>query len=151
MAYMKIQLTIILLFLSFLCLSAFAVGTYLDSTAAFALSAAALLPLVGIFAVGVLDYKVGGSQLTLEKRVNSLEQENTELKKVVTALLKSQHVIVHGTSIFAGVTDKHHALISKYLQPIEHLIDEDIKKKVAEDLEKIMQILRTESAPIQNG
>ena len=132
---MKKPLTSILSFLLALCVASFAVGVYLNSAAAFALSGAALLPFVGIFAVGVLDYKVGGNQLTLEKRVNSLERENTELKEAATALLKSIYVLSHEKTPFDGPSVEQYRLIDQYLSPIKHLVIGDVKASVDSDVQ----------------
>lgn len=140
---MKKSLIFILSFLLLLCVASFIVGTQLNSAAAFALSGAALLPFVGIFAVGVLDYKVGGNQLTLEKRVNNLEQENTDLRESVTALLKSIYVMAHGAGIWDGPTEHHNKLISGYLAPIEHLIDPNIQDQVNADIAKFMPLVNS--------
>lgn len=133
---MSKPLIFLLSFLLILCTAAFIAGYQLNSASAFALSGAALLPFVGVFAVGVLDYKVGGSQLTLERRMNSLEKENTELKEVVTALLKSLYALEHGSSLWEGTTDKHYDLVSQYLKPISHLFPSDIKEQVVADMSK---------------
>lgn len=131
---MKNPLIFILLFLFLLCVASFIAGVKLDSGAAFALSGAALLPFVGIFAVGVLDYKVGGSQLTLEKRVNSLEKENTELKESVTALLKAIYVLGHAETPIGGPSCEQYNLIDQYLSPIKHLVIGDVKASVDRDI-----------------
>jgi hypothetical protein len=130
-------LIFILAFLLVFSCSSFAAGVYLNSAAAFTLSGAALLPFVGIFAVGVLDYKVGGNQLTLEKRVNSLEKENTELKESVTALAKSIYMVSSENAPAFGFNHASGGLLDKYLAPVNHLINGDIKATVEEDLEKL--------------
>lgn len=137
-ATMKKPLTFILSFLLVLCVASFIVGASINSAAAFGLSGVALLPFVGIFSVGVLDYKVGGNQLTLEKRVNNLEQENTDLRESVTALLKSIYVMSHGASCWDGPSDNHNKLVSEYLAPINHLIDSNIQNQVNADIAKFM-------------
>jgi len=135
---MKKSLIFILSFLFLLCVASFVVGAYLNSAAAFGLSSAALVFFVAIFAVGVLDYKIGGNQVTLEKRLGTLEKENTELKLSVTALLKSIYVMAHGASIWDGPTEHHNKLISDYLAPINHLIDQNIQAQVNADIAKFM-------------
>lgn len=124
-------LIFVLAFLIVFSCASFVAGVYLNSAAAFTLSGAALLPFVGIFAVGVLDYKVGGSQLILERRVNSLEKENTELKESVTALLKSIYVLSHPDSPAAGPSIEQYKLIDEYLQPIQHLVAGDVRGEVS--------------------
>jgi hypothetical protein len=123
-------------FLFVLCVASFIAGSYLNSTAAFSLSGLALTFFVGIFAVGVLDYKIGGAQLSLERRVNTLEQENTDLKISVTALLKSIYVMSHGASIWDGPTENHRKLLSEYLQPITHLVPPGTEEQVNADISK---------------
>lgn len=128
---MKNPLAFMLSFLFLLCVASFIAGVSLNSGAAFWLSSAALLPFVAIFAVGVLDYRVGGSQLTLERRVNSLEEENTELKRSVTALLRSMYVLSSDETPIAGPSKEQYRLIDNYLSPIKHLIDGDIDVKAS--------------------
>lgn len=130
-------LIFILAFLLVFSCASFTAGTYLNSAAAFTLAGAALLPFVGIFAVGVLDYKVGGHQLTLEKRVNSLEKENTELKESVTALAKSIYMVSSENAPAFGFNHTAGGLLEKYLAPINHLIEGDIKATVEEDLKNL--------------
>ena len=137
------KLTFILSFLLLFCVSSFIVGTSLNSASAFALSGAALLPFVGIFAVGVLDYKVGGNQLTLEKRVNNLEQENTDLKESVTALLKSIYALADGASRWDGPSDKHKNLVAGYLKPIGHIVPHDTQEQVSADIAKLFPTEKT--------
>lgn len=134
---MSKPLTFILGFLLVLCVASFIAGYQLNSAAAFTLSGAALLPFVGVFAVGVLDYKVGGSQLTLERRVNSLEKENIELKEVVTALVKSIYVMADGASRWDGPPEHHYDLVGEYLEPIKHLVAPNIKESVTADIAKV--------------
>jgi hypothetical protein len=138
------KLLFILAFLLLLCVSSFVAGVYLNSPFAFALSGAALLPFVLIFAVGILDYKVGGTHLTLEKRVNHLEQESKELRDSVTALLKSIYVMSHGASILGGPTDYHRQLLSEYLHPVNHLVAPGTQDQVNDDIAKLMTKLRAE-------
>ena len=137
------KLKFILGFLFLFCVASFIAGVSLNSSAAFALSGASLLPFVGIFAVGVLDYKVGGTQLTLEKRVQGLEQENTELRKSVTALLKSLYVTYHAAGHWDCPTEDHDRLFSEYLLPITHLVAPGVKEQVDADIAKFMQQEKT--------
>ena len=129
-------LIFILIFLGVLCVASFIAGVNLNSAAAFALSSLALLAFVAIFAVGVLDYKVGGNQLTLEKRVGTLEKENTELKESVTALLKTIYFVNSPEMPIDGLSAKHHAIIEQYLKPVKHLITEDVEALVNNDIKK---------------
>ena len=134
---MNKSLIFILGVLFIFCVSAFAVGALKNSNAAFVLSGAALLPFVGIFAVGVLDYKVGGNQLTLEKRINDVEVENKELKNAVTSLLEAIYVVARGSSGFGGMLPEHYELIEKYLQPINHQISRNSKDIVIKEVERL--------------
>lgn len=136
---MKKPLIFILIFLALLCVAAFGAGVHLNAASAFGLSSVALVFFVAIFAVGVLDYKIGGSQVTLEKRIGSLEKENTDLRISVTALLKSLYVMSHGASCYGGPSTNHAKLVSEYLSPINHLIDPNIKDQVNADIAKFMQ------------
>lgn len=132
------SLIFILSFLFLLCVAAFAAGFYLNSASAFALSSAALVFFVAIFSVGVLDYKIGGNQVTLEKRVGSLEKENTELKQSVTALAKAIYMVSSENAPAFGFNRAQFKLVDDTLAPINHLIDGDIKAAAEEDLKKVI-------------
>ncbi|HMW40733.1 MAG TPA: hypothetical protein PKD57_15100 [Saprospiraceae bacterium] len=129
-------LAIIAFLLIFLCVS-FYVGCALNSAPAFAVCVATLLPLVAIYCVGVLDYKVGGSQLSLEPRVHNLEEQTAELQKVSTALLKALYLVADGAPRMGGVPNKHNDLLNDYLKDIAHLVDSDVRNKVEADIRSI--------------
>jgi hypothetical protein len=130
------KLIFILSFLFVFCVASLVVGTCLNSTAAFTISGASLTFFVGFFAVGILDYKIGGVQITLEKRVSNLEQENKELQTAATALIKSLYTISKGAEGYGGPSEEHYSLVSEYLKPLGHLIAPNILKEVDADLAK---------------
>lgn len=132
-----------LLVLVSFCVAVFVASFYVaitkDSAPAYSLSVVSFVCVVALYAAGVLGYKVGGSQLSLEAKVNNLEQQNTELKEAVTALLKSLYVLEHGSSLWEGTTEKHYALVSKYLEPISHLVSDNVREQVVSDMAKFRE------------
>lgn len=136
---MKKSLALILSFLTLICIASFIAGAYLNSAAAFGLSTVSLCLFVAIFAVEVLEYKIGGHQVTIEKRLGSLEKDNIELKEAVTSLLKSIYLLSHPNTPIGGPSQEMHQLIDKYLAPIKHLILEDVKVTVELDLNNIRE------------
>jgi hypothetical protein len=128
------SLAAILAFLLAMCLSAFAAGVFLNSAGAFGLSGAALIPLVALYAAGVLGYKVGGSQLSLEAKVHNLETEKEELKLAVSALVKSLYVIQDGAGRMDGGPSSHQDLIKQYLAPVDHLMSANLYEQVMSDI-----------------
>jgi hypothetical protein len=71
--------------------------------------------------------------------LNNLEQENTELKEVVTALLKALYVLERGSSLWEGTTEKHYNLVEEYLRPIGHLVPGNVREQVLRDMEKFYE------------
>ena len=128
-------LSIILAFLLVMCLAAFTAGIILNSAAAFGLSGVALIPLVALYAAGVLGYKVGGSQLSLEAKVHNLETEEAELRAAVSALVKSLYVIQDGSGKMGGGPASHQNLIDRYLTPVDHLMSANLREQVMAELE----------------
>jgi len=136
---MKTKLFFIFLFLIIFCIFSFIAGWMLKLSAPFYLSAISLVLLAALFLLEILGYEIGGSHITIRKKIDDLEQQNKELKKILTALYKTMLVYEHGNSIWAGVTDDHHQLINEYLKPIEHFIEINIKEQVKNDLEAIIK------------
>jgi ribosomal protein S13 len=117
--------------------ASFFVAATKDSTAAYSLSVVSFVCVVSLYAAGVLGYKVGGSHLSLEAKVNTLEKENTELKESVTALAKSIYMVSSENAPAYGFDHAYSGLLDKYLTPVNHLIEGDIKATVEEDLKKL--------------
>lgn len=105
--------------------------------APYALAVVSFACFVALYAVGVLDYKVGGRHISLEPKVQSLENSNTELKKSITALLKSLYVLSHADTPIDGPSKNQHWLIDHYLSSISHLIPDDAKAEVNRDMNVI--------------
>jgi ribosomal protein S13 len=133
------KLMFILSFLFVICAASFIAAATLNSSTAFMLCLGALTFFVAIFAVGVLDYRVGGTQITLDKRVGTLEHENTELKELVTALGKCFYALSDGASRLGGPSEQHFKLVSEYMKPISHLLTADVRKQVQTDISKFSQ------------
>ncbi len=118
-------------------MASFYVAASKDSVAAYSLSVISFVCVFALYAVGVLGYKVGGNHLSLESKVRSLEQGNTELRESVTALIKSIYVMSDGASRWDGPPEEHYKLISEYLAPIAHLMSAGAKEQVAADIAKL--------------
>lgn len=105
-----------------------------DSTGAYAMACGGAAGFFLLYLIDVLDFQIGGKFLSLSKRVSTLEQQNTELKAVVSALLKSFYVFDQGSSAWGGPTEKHNRLMERYLDSIRHLIADDPKDQAMKDL-----------------
>ena len=115
--------TFILYSLGIFSLLAFSAAVYLDSDPAFLLTAASLVSFVTIFAIEYLSYKVGGKLLTIEKTVAHLETTNTELKKIITALVKTTYIAHETGGRLGGPHIKHKALINKQIEEISQFLN----------------------------
>lgn len=124
-------------FLFLFCIASLVAGFCLNSTAAFTISGGSLTFFVVLYAVGILDCKIGGSQITLEKRVDTLEHTNTELQTIVTALFKAFYLLSDAASRLGGPSEQRRKLALEYLQTINHLIAPDVQKQVDADIAKL--------------
>ena len=118
-------------------IASFYVAVSRDSTPAYSLAVVSFVCIVALYAAGVLGYKVGGSYLSLEDKVQALEKEGTELKEAVTALLKTIYFVSSAEMPTDGRTAKHEAIIDKYLEPVRHLTPEDVKASVNDDIRRL--------------
>lgn len=134
---MKRALFFLLTFCMLVFMASFFVAVSKESTAAYSLSVVSFSCFVALYSAGVLGYKVGGSTLSLEDKVNTLEKENTELKESVTALAKSIYMVSSENAPAFGFNHSPDGLLDKYLAPVNHLIEGDIKASVEEDLKKL--------------
>lgn len=118
------------------CVVVFFVSFYVaftkDSAASYSLSVVSFVCVVALYAAGVLGYKVGGSHLSLEAKVQALETKNTALQKLATALLKVMYVLSHPDTPMAVSSAEQHNLIDDYLKDIQDLVDDDVRAKVNE-------------------
>lgn len=118
------------------CIS-FYYGVALNCSAAFTLSTTSLIGFTAVYCAVVLGYKVGGSQLSLEPRVQDLEQQTEELKKVSTALYKALYVVSSSSYQIGGMTNTQDTLLESYLEPIAHLIEPKAKENAIVDLKAL--------------
>jgi outer membrane murein-binding lipoprotein Lpp len=84
----------------------------------------------------LLGWKVGGSQLSLEKQVNQLAEENKNLEAIVDALIKSTVVMIDGVRLFDGPTPGHIELLGKIMGRVVPLATPGIVDQAIADLEK---------------
>ena len=118
---------------------AFFKGFYDNSTPAYSLAVPAFICFVAVYAAEILGYQVGGAQLSLQKRVTSLEQENTELKTVAKALWKSIYALDKGDSFYGNDAAQNHSLVDQYLASIREFVDPGLQAEVAADRAALMQ------------
>jgi len=113
----------------------FAVRT--DSAGAWALTNIAFIVAMAAIFVGLLGWKVGGSQLSLEARVTDLATESEKVRHVVDALIKSMVVMIDGYS--NTPTREHFRLLGTYVGRIKHLGSADVIEHAKADLEELRQ------------
>jgi len=118
-------------------IASFYVATSKDSTAAYSLSVVSFACFVALYSAGVLGYKIGGNYISLETKVHTLEQESSELKKLVTALFKSIYVVSYAAGHWDCLTETQVKMMEEYFLPIGHLIDPDAKAQADADIARI--------------
>lgn len=132
---MKRALIFLLVFCMVVFIASFFVAVSKESTASYSLAGVSFVCFVALYAAGILGYKVGGSHLSLEAKVEALESKNTELQESVTALLKAIYVLSHAETPMAGPSNEQYSLIDQYLSPIKHLVIGDVKASVDSDIQ----------------
>jgi len=104
------------------CLTIFLVTLYraivFSSAAAYTFAVVPFIAFFALFAVGVLEYKVGGATISLESKVQDLERQNTELSEAIRALVSCIVVVEDGASRYNGPGKVHEKLMSEYLETI---------------------------------
>lgn len=130
------------------CVAVFVISFYAayqsNSTGAYALASISFLAFFAAYCVGVLDYKVGGSQIALEKKVQDLQQGEEELKKIVNTLLRISLVVAEGARRFGGPREKHRAIIERHIKTIEHLVEPNFMAKTMDEVAAEIEALVAE-------
>lgn len=124
----------LLVFCFLVFVASFAVAIWKDAAACYPLAVIAFASLVALYAAGVLGYKVGGSNLSLESKVQVLDQENKQLREVTNTLLKCLLVVVDGAVRLGGPGKLHQAIIDEYLQSIQPLIEQNLQQNVLKEV-----------------
>ena len=133
----KLSLAIILIFLFLVFLIFGYVGIVQQSTPAYSLAGSALVFLVALWAVGILDYKIGGATISLEKEVKALAQDNKELRIITTTLVKTIFAVMDASYRVGGPTKEHENLTAKYIDSISKYLDADIIKQWNKDYDSM--------------
>lgn len=141
---MKALFAAIKIWTPILFLGALSLGAYVETrlNPSYPMAALAIAPLAGmlvLYAIEVLGWRIGGKLVVLEKKVQSLEQADTELKTLATALVKSLYALEAGGKSWKGNSDANYALIRQYLDPVKHLLDGDLQEQAAQDVAKIKE------------
>ena len=133
---------IIFLFLSTI-VSFLFVYNYQTQAAAYYLAIVSLVLFVLVAGLEVLNYRIGGQFLTIEKRINDVAAEQEEVKLLAIAAYQALHVLADGSSRWGGSSKEHIELMKKYLDPIsKHLPEntiEEVNTDIAEILSKYIQ------------
>lgn len=133
----KLPLTIILIFLFLVFILFGYVGITTNSTPAYTIACSALAFLVALWAVGILDYKIGGATISLQKEVKALAQDNKELRLITTTLVKTIFAVMDASYRVGGPTKEHENLTSKYIDSISKYLDVDIIEQWNKDYDDI--------------
>lgn len=133
----KLPLALILIFLFLVFLVFGYVGIVRNSTPAYTLAGIALAFFVALWAAGILGYKVGGAHLSLQKEVQTLAQDNKELRIITTTLVKIILTVMDGSYRVSGPADRHEKLTDKYIESISEFLDPDIIEQWNKDISSI--------------
>jgi hypothetical protein len=114
-------------------------GAWVLATTAFVFTMAAIF-------VGLLGWKVGGSTLTLERKIDEVRRENHELRGVVNALLKSVTVLAYGASK-GELPPELWRLLGTYMGRIKHLGSPNLVAEATQEIKGAIERAKAKSEP----
>lgn len=128
---------IFILFLFVSTIASFLVAYKANSTPAFSLTIVCFIAFSVIYIVEVLDYKIGGQHLSLEKRINELQVEQKELKNITSSLLKIIYISLDSSRRWGGSQPEHQELLKKHMDSLSKYFESDLEENIQKDLEQI--------------
>lgn len=100
-----------------------------------------------IYLITVLDYKISGTALGVEKTIQEINTSKEEIKKIANTMVKMSYVLADGTGRWDGMPKEHLEQIKKYRESIKEYLDpnldQDIQKTISQLNEQIKK--RTEN------
>ena len=131
----------LIVFLLVTTISSFIFAFKTDNAPAYYLAMASLIAFCLAYAVEVLDYRVGGQHISLEKRLNVLAEGQEELKEVASSLLSIIYISQDGAQRWDGTPPEHQTLIEKHIATISKHIDPNLIRKVKKDIVNLDKLI----------
>lgn len=100
-----------------------------------------------IYLITVLDYKISGSALGVEKTIQEINTSKEEIKKIANTIVKMSYILADGSGRWDGIPEEHLAQIKKYRESLKEYLDpnldQDVQKTISQLDEQIKK--RTEN------
>lgn len=109
-----------------------------QTQAAYYLAIVSLVLFVLVAGMEVLNYRIGGQFLTIEKRINDVAAEQAEVKLLAIATYQALHILADGSGRWGGPSKEHIELMKRYLEPISKYLPENAIEKVDKDIAEIL-------------
>jgi len=88
------------------------------------LTGLSLILFVLVFLLVALDYRILGKQISIEPRIEEIENKQKELKEIATTLSKSILLTVYEASRYGGASTEGIKHIENYIKRIEKYVPE---------------------------
>ena len=93
-----------------------------------------LLFFLVIYCVSVLQYRITGSTVGVEKAIQQINTSKEEISKVAENLVKMAAVIADGNSRFGGMPKVHQQQIEKYKESLQGYLKPGLDKEIQETI-----------------
>ena len=90
-----------------------------------------------IFCVGLLGFKITGSNIGIEKTVEKINTAKKDVSKVTETFIKIAHVLADGTGRYGGVPQEHLDQIKKYQNSLKEYLSSDFDDEIKNTIQEI--------------
>lgn len=104
-----------------------------------------LLIFVAIYCVSILQYKITGTNLGIEKAIQEINTSKREISQVAETLIKMSAVMADGAGSWGGPSKYHKQQIKKYKESLQDYISPDLDKEIEGTVQKLHQKIENEN------
>jgi len=94
-----------------------------------------ILLFVVIYCVSILDYRITGSNIGIEKAVKEINVSRKEIEDIAVSLFKVAHILADGTGRMGGMPDEHKNKILSIQEEMGKYINPNLSKDVKETID----------------
>jgi len=103
---------------------------------------ASCLLTVVVYMTTVLDYRITGGNVGVERAKNEVYAVRKEVVEIANTLVKMSAVVADGSGRYGGFPKEHQDKVNEYIQNLRGMLSKDIDQQVHNDVEEVREKLQ---------
>lgn len=95
-----------------------------------------------VYLTTVLDYRITGGSVGVERAMNEVFAVRAEVVETANAMVKLSAIIADGTGRWGGFPEEHQAKVDEYIQNLRMLLSNDIDQQVEKDVSEVRALVQ---------